>query len=215
MNSIKLYGERNTGSIYLEWLLSNNLNIKLLNDFSLGWKHRLAPEKDELSEDNRDRIIFICIVKNPYSWVYSMHKRPYKHENLTKLSFPDFIRYPYGDYRNPAIMWNLKNKSYLALADFVKNFKMVKYEDLLVEPRTVIESVASDFNFVKSSLWFTDIQQTLTNHHGISKQKFRKEFYLKEEWVKKFTFGDIEFMNTFLDKDLLQKFNYQLVDTEG
>jgi len=214
MNEIKLFGERNTGTIYLEWLLNNNLDIKLLNDFNLGWKHRLAPDIDELTSGSKEEIIFICMVKNPYSWIYSMHKRPYKHEKLSKLTFHDFIRYSYGDYRNPVVLWNKKNKSYLELKNYVKYHHLIKYEDLLLDSRKCLDQVADKFQLSRSSVWFTDINQTLTNHHGIVKQKFRKEFYLKEEWINKFNFSDFEFVNNQLDKEVLKALKYSMVVVE-
>ena len=215
MNEIKIYGERNTGTIYLEWLMNNNLDVKLLNDFTLGWKHRLAPENDELTAETKDNTIFICLVKNPYSWVYSMHKRPYKHEKLSKLTFHYFIRYSYGDYRNPVVMWNKKITSYFELNNFVKRFHFIRYEDLLTDARNSIDIVANKFHLGRSSVWFTDIHQTLTNHHGILKQKFRKEFYIKEEWINKFNFSDFEFINGQLDKNLMKMLNYSLVVVES
>lgn len=137
MKRVKIYGERNSGTIYLEWLLQNNLDIKMATTPDLGWKHRLAPVEDELTETVKKDIVFLCLVKNPYSWLLSMHKRPYHHEDLRKLSFTDFLRYSYGDYRNPIIMWNLKYQSYVKMQGFVENIQFIKYEDLLVDPKNM------------------------------------------------------------------------------
>lgn len=92
---IKIYGERNTGTNYLMQLLRNHLDILverkdacvIPSDFppvgaerleELGWKHRLI-NADFLQEKGfqRESILFLTLTKNPYSWLLSLHKRPY------------------------------------------------------------------------------------------------------------------------------------------
>ena len=110
MRFIKIYGEQNSGTIYLEWLLNKNLDTTLLDSYEFGWKHRMAPSEDELTDKIKQEVLFLCLVKNPYSWLISMHKRPYHHESLRKLSFFDFLKYSYGDYRN---QWRINHAKQL------------------------------------------------------------------------------------------------------
>ncbi|MCD4788842.1 MAG: hypothetical protein K8R37_02485 [Bacteroidales bacterium] len=210
MKFIKIYGERNSGTIYLEWLVKKNLNTEILETYDLGWKHRLAPTEDEISEKTKKDVLFLCLVKNPYSWLLSMHKRPYFHESLRKLSFSDFIKYSYGDYRNPIIMWNLKNQSYLDLSNFVENHKIVRYEDVLKDPVTTINSLADKYGF-KKPVFFKNIQNLLTNTHGMKSRKFHKDYFINEEWKKRLHNSNINHINKYLDKDLMEKFNYSFL----
>jgi hypothetical protein len=207
MKFIKVYGERNSGTIYLEWLMKNNLEVVIADTFDLGWKHRLAPEEDELSEKLKEEIIFICLVKNPYSWLLSMHTRPYQHEVLKNLNFSDFIRYSYGDYRNPVTMWNAKYNSYLRLAGFVKNFIWIRYEDLLTSPEASVRSIAAKFELQRKDV-FRNIHRVVTNSHGIKKVAFHKDYYTQEAWKKKYNTGQVEHINLYLDPNLMEKFNY-------
>ena len=107
MHKIKLYGERNSGTNYLEKLITLNLNVhqmrsqvpwyivrlqkimpdnEILRDlyfqitfrYNLGWKHTLVPPSEVLQKYVPVKSVsFVTITKNPYSWLLSMHARPH------------------------------------------------------------------------------------------------------------------------------------------
>lgn len=208
MKQIKIYSERNTGSLYLEWLVKNNYKTKVIDTFELGWKHRLAPSSDELSIEMKQDVLYLCLVKNPYSWVMSMHKRPFQHEILKELNFSDFLKYSYGDYRNPIVMWNAKYNSYLKLAEYVEHHEIIKYEDLLQNPNEILMNISKKHDFKINGI-FRNMNNLLTHKHGITKRSFHKDHYINEKWVKKFHPKHIEFINQYLDKELMEKFNYK------
>lgn len=210
MKQIKIYGERNSGTIYLEWLINKNFEIELLKNDETGWKHRLAPSKEEIEYDLNPEIYYLCLVKNPYSWLLSMHKRPYQHEELRKLRFRDFLKYSYGDYRNPIMMWNLKNRSYLELGNYTKNHIFFRYEDFLESIAEPLNTIASKFGIAKPP-FYKNIHVLLTNSHGISKNKFHAEYYTEEIWKEKLNPDHIETINQFLDKDLMNKLEYSFL----
>jgi len=121
--TIKLYGERNTGTNYLESLIKRNLYVTMLRGdahplvqfvspwlewprdlfFSftarnnLGWKHAVAVGSEQLQAWNAtESIFFITITKNPYSWLLSMQRRPYHLSNKSKAgSFEKFLQTPW------------------------------------------------------------------------------------------------------------------------
>jgi hypothetical protein len=210
MRFIKVYGEQNSGTIYLEWLLKKNLDAVLLDSYDFGWKHRIAPSEEELTQKMKLEVLFLCLVKNPYSWLISMHKRPYHHESLKKLSFLDFLKYSYGDFRNPIIMWNTKNESYFKMKNYVKFHEILKYEDILESPADFINSIADKYSFPKPAI-FKNISNLLTNSHGVKSQKFHKEYYLTEEWKKNLRHDHVQQINTWLDKNLMEQLNYSLL----
>ena len=207
MTLVKVYGERNSGTIYLEWLLRNNLEITIDGSPEFGWKHRLAPSEEELSDESKKQVVFVCLVKNPYSWLLSMHKRPYHHESLRELSFSDFLKYSYGDYRNPIVMWNTKIKSYVDLGNYVDNYMFIKYEDTLADFKKTINDFAERFTLRKPEL-YKNIKNQLSNRNGVISQHFHLDYYLEEKWRKRLRSHHIEHVNRFLDKDLMEKFNY-------
>jgi len=210
MKYVKVYGARNSGTIFLEWLVNKNLDVKNLDTYDLGWKHRVAPSEDELTEKMKEEVVFLCLVKNPYSWLLSMHKRPYHHESLRNLSFKDFVKYSYGDYRNPMVMWNIKIESYFKLNEFVRNHEIVKYEDILKDPNKMLDNLSERYGIEKPA-FYKNINNLLTNNHGIKHQKFHKEFYLHERWKMKLRPEHIEQINKFLDKELMEKLNYTIL----
>jgi hypothetical protein len=211
--NIKVFGERNSGTIYLEKLLQKNFKINIADFQTLGWKHRLAPDKEELAKAD-EHLIYLILIKNPYSWLRSMHRKPYNHEELKKLSFNQFIEFPYGDYRNPVIMWNDKYTSYLKMEQNVKNITFIKYEDLLEFPEKILTDLKNKFNLKTSLFWFSDINNQLTNHHGEMKKKFHKNYYLKEKWKSEYTPKTLDLVNKYLDRNLMHQFNYKILNNE-
>jgi hypothetical protein len=210
MRFIKIYGEQNSGTIYLEWLLKKNLDATLLDSYDFGWKHRLAPSPEELTDKMKQEVLFLCLVKNPYSWLISMHKRPYHHDSLKTLSFLDFLKYSYGDYRNPVVLWNTKNASYVKMKEYVRYHEIIKYEDILGDPAGFVNLMADKYEFPKPVL-FKNINNLITNSHGIKSQKFHKDYYLNEEWRNNLRYDHVQQINEWLDKSLMEKLNYSIV----
>jgi hypothetical protein len=78
----KVYGERNSGTNFIQRLLEINFNIKIS---SCEWKHSIPISK------NPNSIEFI-IVRNLPSWLSSMYTNPY---HLAKFNnFTDFLTLP-------------------------------------------------------------------------------------------------------------------------
>ena len=105
--TIKVYGERNTGTNYLFQLFRRNLEADLLrgvvpwyvripfpeselardsyfaltSERNLGWKHCLVPPPDAVRamRGYRDTLLFVTLTKNPYSWLLSLYRHPHHH----------------------------------------------------------------------------------------------------------------------------------------
>lgn len=207
MTKIKIYGIENSGNIYLEWLIKHNLGIALDTDFELGWKHRLAPSQGEISSYHKQNTIFICLAKNPYTWMLSTHKRPYGHKCLKKLKFGDFIRFSYGDYQNPVILWNKKNDSYLQMKNYVDNFMLINYEDLLTDPKKVIQTIADKIG-QKMPIFFKNMQYILSRKNGKTNHRFHSDHYLKGKWKNNLSKIHVQQINVFLEEKLMNELNY-------
>lgn len=211
MKDIKIYGERNTGTVYLEWLLKKNLRINLLDEFELGWKRRLAPQNGEITNEQRNEILFLCLIKNPYSWVLSMYRKPKMHEYLKKLKFHEFVRYPYGDYANPLEMWNIKNRSYIELKNSVKHHQLVRYEDLVAQPKEILTQLREQFGLSKTLSWFKTQNRYISGTEGVLKRRFHSDYYLHERWKHELKDSDVQFINSILDKELMEKAGYEIL----
>lgn len=115
MNFVKIYGERNTGTNYLEQLILNNLEVEVLRYFPnrriekyiryeiqlsilfelkskkyLGWKHG-NPRIQAINKFNEGKLLIITITKNPYSYLLSLYKRPYHYKGDKNTSFKNFL----------------------------------------------------------------------------------------------------------------------------
>jgi len=69
---VTIYGERCSGTNYLEQLLLLNFDVEIIWDY--GWKHFFG--HSDLT--NTDDIVFIGIVRNLYDWINSFYKE--KHQ---------------------------------------------------------------------------------------------------------------------------------------
>ena len=89
---IKIFGERNTGTNYVEQLVKKNLDCKVYkfdpNNNPSGWKHGV-PKIDFFNPNNT---LFIVIERNLESWLNSMYHRPY--HMIKPKTFEDFISQP-------------------------------------------------------------------------------------------------------------------------
>ena len=110
INCIQIFGERNSGTHWLHFLLEDNLRptkysiYKIYNFFKknkyveitsgkYGWKHWFIEESAIKNRDTRNTL-FVVIYKNPYSWLLSMQKNPWHaHPDLKNLSFSEFIKH--------------------------------------------------------------------------------------------------------------------------
>ncbi|MDC9721961.1 MAG: sulfotransferase domain-containing protein [Urechidicola sp.] len=246
LNRIKLFGERNTGTIYLMKLLKFNNYIYsgtenriyahifmrlpykeksldfyffLMRKFNLGWKHKELdniPFMKKRLLDN-EKIVFLIIVKNPYSWLLSLHKNPYHSLGSKKQSFEDFLLTPWQtvrresrreSYNNPIDMWNKKVESYLK---FEKQFNthIVKYEELLLNPIHELKEISTALDLNEATSFPRNFVKSTKEKK--KNNKYYQDYYGKERWKDKLTEENVKFINKFLSKDLMQHFNYNVL----
>jgi hypothetical protein len=213
IEGIKVFGERGAGNNYIMHLLDVNFTLRyttrtpLINK-AMGWTHGTPPPY----LGSQEKILFVCIVKNPYSWLLSFKNKPHTEirRKYFRMNFSRYIEYPVEKEANPMGLWNLKNKSYIDLENKIKNYFLVKYEDVLGKPRAVMGEIFRKFNLTKSGQFFSPIIRE-THASGKLKHEFfdRKEYYLKEKWKEKITKKDIDFINLHLDKDVMLRLNYK------
>ena len=241
---IKVYGERNTGTNFLNKLLNLNFDIFLVKGTvpkelnyiikifpfkeylrdkyfelfkgNLGWKHREIDNVSLLKKSNN--IYYITISKNPYSYLLSFYKRPYHNERLINLPFREFINktiYAVGreneghNYENVIDLWNKKNESYINLSKNISNVINIRYEDLLIAPNEVFFEISKKFNLNFKENEFVNFYES-TKELG-KDNNYYKDYYGKELWKSKLSKPDIEFINSKLDRNVVEFFNYELL----
>lgn len=243
---IKIFGERNTGTNYLAKLIDLNMQTQQLPGVlpppirklkrwfpgdlvldtyffltrrrNLGWKHACAPDAGSLRamEARQFAVSFITITKNPFSWLLSLHKRPYHHESSRSQDFETFLKTPWTTVRrenapkilsSPVDLWNLKNASYLALGNSDYPTINVRFEELLQDPQRVIEEICDKFHCPRRSSQFANIEESAKGHDKDA--GFYRDYYLNERWRDKLSTSSIELINERLDNELMTSFGYQ------
>lgn len=144
IKKIKIYGERNSGTNYLEQLLKKNIkNVDILLSgykSGSGWKHGFPNMK---LFNNLDDVLFIFIIRDFKSWLKSMYKQPYHY--IPQNTFEEFINNKLNikdnridhdvninslEKQNIIDLRYLKINSYLDFFNKVNNAIFINLEDL-------------------------------------------------------------------------------------
>ena len=151
ITKVTIYGERCSGTNYLEDLIKLNFDCEIT--WKYGWKHFFG--FSDLS--NSDDTLFICISREPYLWFNSLYRTPYhlsyslrnnvnnflnnrffsfddnnKNIDETKIMINDKNIYTKEFYKNIFEMRHIKLKFLIEdMPKKVKNYIFIKYEDLL------------------------------------------------------------------------------------
>jgi len=165
INKFVIYGERCSGTNYLENAIKTNFNIELRNDF--GSKHFFCFNKydDKFTDDT----LFIGIVRNPIYWINSLsrelHHIPNKNKPINNLLFNKFYSVKENSeqiilkdlnyinlkmYENIFELRKLKNMYLMNIAPRkVKNYILINYESLLFNYEYTLNYIKEKFNLVK------------------------------------------------------------------
>ncbi|MBE9549176.1 MAG: hypothetical protein IMF09_07175 [Proteobacteria bacterium] len=188
---------------------------------NLGWKHMQVLAADELEEYAvlRRKVIFITITKNPYSWLLSLHRRPYIQQYKSrkkKLAFEEFINTPWQTTArentdpviiNPVTLWNIKNSSYLPLQKY--NGLNLTTEGILKDPEAVINRISNKFGIDKKSQKFINYDKSTKDE--TKNFLYYQNYYLEEKWREDISSEAISIINKYLDRDLMDHFGYELL----
>jgi hypothetical protein len=235
--NIKVFGERHTGTKYLLKLIELNMPefnivqgtgswvleklyyrpwVELAYDMYfrktfpkvLGWKHSAVHCAALYEQKIFEKTFFVCLVRNPYSWLLSMHRMPYHAYDMPR-SFEDFLvsEWPVLDRdmcraKNVMDLWNVKNYSYLH-----SGFYLMKFEDLVCNPRKTIYKLAkrleSDFRYSQ----FEGYNRSTV--HGESRDSdWYKNYYGTEKWRHRLSPRALELIAKGIDWGIAHEFGY-------
>lgn len=238
-DKLKLYGERHTNTNYLSRLIELNVDCEMLSgtvpryvrtmenllgrqwlrdayfratwSSNLGWKHSVVKTVPADSTLN-----FITLTKNPYSWLLSLHRRPYHQTYSEAPAMEEFLASSWRTVgrenastalANPIELWNLKNRSYLGLPDH-RSLHLTS-ESTLIDPAAVIEKIAAKFSYEVAGP-FQDYEQS-TKKHADRDGDYYRDYYLNERWRDELSSEAIDMINTALDRELMDYFGYDLL----
>jgi len=219
--NIKIFGERCSGTNYLEMLLVSNLkNINISREY--GSKHQFRRKALEIGLSKND--YFIVIHRNAYDWIRSLHKDPHHAPELLYLPFSKFIRSPWRtylgqnwkkiilneeskkmiteSYENVIELRKSKMKYFLSFPDN-SNLVHLNYEQLLSDPYKKLKEIAIKFN-LEIGEEFTEV-----NTYKKTNKKFSGSHY---SMISK---KDLTFINQQLDWSVENKLGYNQEDYES
>eukprot|EP00929_Paragymnodinium_shiwhaense_P078384 TRINITY_DN40618_c0_g1_i1.p1 TRINITY_DN40618_c0_g1~~TRINITY_DN40618_c0_g1_i1.p1 ORF type:complete len:295 (-),score=69.17 TRINITY_DN40618_c0_g1_i1:50-934(-) len=157
VQSVQLFGLFNTGTNLLYQLLQHNFQGRVRMPEKV-WKHvslrryfeRVPEAADEFRTANT---VAVAVVREPLSWLQSVHKAPYNLERCSKqpswLTAPcPFVspewHPPHGILFNDIEeYWNENTGDYNRLSDFgFQRSMVVRYEDIVMNTEGVIDRLA-------------------------------------------------------------------------
>ena len=204
INSIKVFGERHSGTNAIGYFAGKNFNLKFMHYDFLGWKHRLAPKKDEWSKFDVQNCLFIFCIRNPYSWIKAMHREPYydHYPKIKDLSLEEFVQFSIEDYENCIEMWNQKNDSYFRMSYEVPNSIIVNVEDFHADQNTFHKNLADLLNS-------QDLPLIKMNDYVNGRGWHEKKDIASSLEVPELDKSVVKIINSFLSLETMKKCNYK------
>ena len=168
IRKVTIYGERCSGTNYLEKLLCENFDIEITWDY--GWKHFFGFN----NLNNTDNVLFIGIIRNLEDWINSLYRNKY-HLPFELIESTDaflnntfYSMYDDGSeiisdrnletnerYKNIFELRHVKNKYLIeTMPKLVNNYCLITYDDLCKNFIDVINKI-KNFNLpVKNNIEF-------------------------------------------------------------
>jgi len=194
---IKIYGERNSCNNYLVKLIETNFRVEVSKS------HQFP------TYTNGD--IHIVLVKNPYSWLLSLWKKPHGsfqfRQKYIYLSFDEFLRTEWRKYSNAVERYNDIYKSYIDFLEQRGNAFLIRSEDLQRNPEAILKELSKHYDLKLRP--FKNIDKEVNSGGNLIGKFNRLKYYLEEEWKSKLTKEDISFINKNVSKKIFEKFNYE------
>lgn len=196
---LNLFGAFRSGTNYVRALLELNCRVEVVP--GAGFKHAPVPARFEGP--------VLGVVKDPYSWLVSMwryvNERGAKHTICGK-TWKRFLREPlvvfHGDipgfpryrFASPIEYWNCMAYNLVCL-DPGRTW-IIRYEDLLEEPRTAIQTTAEAFGLESSADTFRKVEKR-TRNVGARRQEKRVDSYVTSERFEPAYFLQHRYMDEF------------------
>ena len=182
LNKFTIYGERCSGTTYLEQIVKTNFKADITWEY--GCKHFFGFHDLTNSNDT----LFICIVRNPYDWINSFYKNQYhlpiqfknkfnflnnefysiNKENIEMKN--DHNIYTSQRYSNIFELRHIKLKFLIETLPLkVTNYLFIKYEDLLDNFNGVMDSIKDKGLIPKNNIYLNNF-----NYKGVVGKVFDK-----------------------------------------
>lgn len=221
---IQIYGERCSGTNYLEHLLRRNVPAVPLT-WEFGWKHFFHGPGVQQATD----CLFVVIYRNAFDWLRSLNGSPWHAApELWNLDFSTFIRAPwwcvydehwpvsrddprYGTelmlervpgtgerFANIVRLRNAKIGNWESLRDVAAHTAFVRYEELNARPREFVETLSARFELPRAGA-FQAVREDKGKH-----RRYRPKAYVPVPEA------DVQFILGELDLPLEARIGYDI-----
>ena len=134
-----------------------------------------------------------------------MHHEPYysHYRRITELEFINFVQFQIEDYENVITLWNEKNRSYLEMKELLPYALAIRIEDFHSDQFHIFNQVSEKVQFNGK---FIPVHSYVGGRGYTEEKDVSKS--LKLPHLSKL---EIETINHYLDKDLMERLNYNLL----
>lgn len=183
IQNFTIYGERHSGTNWLEKIISNKFNLPVTWDF--GWKHFFGFQSNE-KLNTANNTLFIGIVRNIYDWIGAMQKIPYhiSFDNsknhivnlkplLSKNHRQDIIYedqniYTHKLYKSIFELRYIKlHYLYYYMPLLVNNYILIRYEDLILHNEIIIKKIMQKYNLIPNQKYKILIDNSKLNNYKL------------------------------------------------
>ena len=218
-----IYGERCSGTTYLESLILENFNISIT--WNYGWKHFFGFHDFNTHNADDDQTLFIGIVRNPVNWIQSFFSTHF-HVPAELTQIVPFLNnefYSTNDdgtvrtedlnyvtnrkYKNIFELRRCKNHYLInVMKTNVKNYILINYERLKDDTFTCLNVLQKRFNLKRKSTIYKNIDH-YKNNKNLTYVNHKSNFKLPKRFVSII----INSIDLSQESTLGYKFNDQVV----
>lgn len=208
---IKIFGERNSCNNYLIKLLDTNLQVNSV------WKNHTTTRLGNTHGFPvfTEGINHIILVKNPYAWLLSLHKKPHGTKKFRQryihLSFDEFLSAHWRGYDNPVKRYNDILMHYISFLSKYPKAVLVHSEILQKDPEAMIRMISEKFKIPFRSHGFQNISKEVDSGGNLNKPFTNVEYYTKELWKEKLSRHQLDQINQDLSPEIVEYFGYQIL----
>jgi hypothetical protein len=202
MKKVTIYGERCSGTNYLEELLLLNFDVEIVWDY--GWKHFFG--FNDLSDT--DDVLFIGIIRNLEDWINSLYRDKYHLPSKLTSNVNTFLTNTFYSidakskeviqdrnietnkrYKNIFELRRIKNKFLIEkMPTLVKNYCLITYDDLTDKFIDIMNKLRDCGLKIKNNIEFP----LNISYYKKEKNKpfVKKNNIIPKEIINKLTIGD-------------------------
>jgi hypothetical protein len=200
MVKIQIFGERNSCNNYLVKLLELNLKCEATKTHQKPWGVMPVDQ------------VTIVLVKNPYSWLLSLHKKPHGphsfREKFINLHFNEFLKAKWRGYNNAVERYNDIMLGYLELIQQDPTVLLVHSEDLQQDPEGIVAKIADNYD-IRRKGQFKNITREVNSGGNLVNEFKKLDYYGQQLWKKELTPDDIKEINEQINTEVFSYFSYK------